>query len=42
MTVSERLSDHAEVHCGQLIVAISGHWGEASLRGYNGRPSSNQ
>ena len=42
MTVSERLSDHAEVRRGQLILAISGHQSEASLRNYNGRPSSKQ
>ena len=42
MTVSERLSDHAEVRRGYLILAISGHQSEASLRNYNGRPSSKQ
>ena len=42
MKVSERLSDHAEVRRGYLILAISGHQSEASLRNYNGRPSSKQ
>ena len=32
--------DHAEVHRGSLIMAISGHRSEASFRNYIGRPSS--
>ena len=38
--VGDHDHDHAEVHRGSLIMAISGHKGKASLRNYIGRPSS--
>ena len=38
MTVQSEY-DHAEVHRGSLIMAISGHHNKASLRNYIGRPS---
>ena len=41
MTVSGEY-DHAEVHRGSLIMAISGHHSKASLRNYIGRPSSDK
>ena len=34
--------DHAEVHRGWLIMAISSHRSKARLRNYIGRPSSEQ
>ena len=37
MTVCQSGYDHAEVHCSSLIMAISGHRSEASLRNYIGR-----
>ena len=39
MTVQSEY-DHVEVHRGSLIMAISGHHSNASLRNYIGRPLS--
>ena len=40
MIFSAIWNNHAEVHRGSLIMAISGHHSKASLRNYIGRPSS--